>query len=47
MKQKKIMLLGRSHYLLPAIEAAHKLSVYVITCNYQFNSIAYQMEWHR
>ena len=47
MKQKKLMLLGGSHYLLPAIEAAHKLGVYVIACNYQFDSIAYQVEWHR
>lgn len=34
MKQKKLMLLGGSRYLLPAIEAAHKLGVYVITCDY-------------
>jgi len=28
MKQKKLMLLGGSHYLIPAIEAAHKLGAY-------------------
>ena len=27
MKQKKLMLLGGSHYLMPAIYAAHKLGV--------------------
>jgi hypothetical protein len=27
MKQKKLMLLGGSHYLIPAIETAHKLGV--------------------
>ena len=31
MSQKKLMLLGGSRYLLPAIEAAHKLGAYVIT----------------
>lgn len=34
MKQKKLMLLGGSHYLIPAIEAAHKLGAAVITCDY-------------
>jgi len=28
MKQKKLMLLGGIRYLLPVIEAAHKLGVY-------------------
>ena len=27
MKQKKLMLLGGSHYLMPAIEAAHGLPI--------------------
>lgn len=31
---KKLMLLGGSRYLLPVIEAAQKLGVYVITCDY-------------
>lgn len=31
---KKLMLLGGSRYLLPVIEAAHKLGIYVITCDY-------------
>ena len=31
---KKLLLLGGSRYLLPAIEAAHELGVYVITCDY-------------
>ena len=30
MKQKKLTLLGGSHYLLPVIEAAHKMGVHVI-----------------
>ena len=46
MKQKKLMLLGGPHYLMPTIKAAHKLGAYVITCDYQFDSIAYQVEWH-
>ena len=33
MKQKKLMLLGGSHYLMPAIEVAHKLGAAVITCD--------------
>ena len=35
MKQKKLMLLGGSRYLLPAIEAAHKLGAYVIMVEQQ------------
>lgn len=31
MKQKRLMLLGGLRYLLPVIEEAHKLGVYVIT----------------
>lgn len=31
---KKLMLLGGSHYLIPVIDAAHKLGIYVITCDY-------------
>lgn len=33
-EQKKIMLLGGSRYIVPVIEAAHKLDCYVITCDY-------------
>ena len=42
MKQKKLMLLGGSHYLMPAIEAAHKLGAYVITCDYLPNNYAHK-----
>lgn len=31
MTKKKLMLLGGIRYLLPVIEAAHKMGVYVIT----------------
>lgn len=31
---KKLLLLGGSRYLVPVIEAAHKLGLYVITCDY-------------
>lgn len=31
---KKLLLLGGARYLLPVIEAAHKLGIYVITCDY-------------
>lgn len=33
MKQKKLMLLGGLRYLLPIIEEAHKLGIYVITAD--------------
>ena len=48
MKQKKLMLLGGLRYLLPVIEAAHKLGIYVITCDYLPNNIAhkYSDEYH-
>lgn len=48
MKQKKIMLLGGLRYLLPVIEAAHKLGYYVITCDYLPDNIAhkYSDEYH-
>ena len=41
-KQKKLMLLGGLRYLLPVIEAAHKLGIYVITCDYLPNNIAHK-----
>ena len=48
MKQKKLMLLGGLRYLLPVIEAAHKLGIYVITCDYIPENIAhkYSDEYH-
>lgn len=41
-KQKKLMLLGGLRYLLPVIEAAHKLGYYVITCDYLPDNIAHK-----
>lgn len=38
---KKILLLGGSGYLLPVIEAAHKLGLYVITCDYLPDNVAH------
>ena len=40
--QKKLMLLGGIRYLLPVIEAAHKLGVYVITADYLPDNIAHK-----
>ena len=39
---KKLMLLGGMRYLVTVIEAAHKLGVYVITCDYLPNNIAHK-----
>lgn len=36
------MLLGGLRYLLPVIEAAHKLGIYVITCDYLPDNIAHK-----
>lgn len=46
--QKKLMLLGGIRYLLPAIAAAHKHGIYVITVDYLPNNIAhkYSDEYH-
>ena len=33
-EQKKLMLLGGSRYIIPIIEKAHELELYVITCDY-------------
>lgn len=41
-KQKKLMILGGSSFAIPVIEAAHKLGVYVITCDYLPNNIAHK-----
>ena len=42
MKQKKLMLLGGLRYLLPVIEEAQKLGVYVITADYMPDNIAHK-----
>ncbi len=42
MPQKKLMLLGGLRYLLPMIEEAHKLGVYVITADYLPDNIAHK-----
>lgn len=42
LKQKKLMLLGGLRYLIPVIEAAHKLGIYVITCDYLPDNIAHK-----
>ena len=48
MKQKKLMLLGGIRYLVPVIEKAHELGLYVITCDYLPDNIAhkYSDEYH-
>lgn len=42
MAQKRLMLLGGLRYLLPIIEEAHKLGVYVITADYLPDNIAHK-----
>ena len=39
---KKLMLLGGMRYLIPVIEAAHKMGIYVITCDYLPENIAHK-----
>lgn len=39
---KKILFLGGSRYLVPVIEIAHKLGLYVITCDYLPNNDAHK-----
>ena len=39
---KKLMILGGSRYALPVIKAAHKLGLYVITCDYLPDNIAHR-----
>ena len=48
MKQKKLLLLGGLRYLIPVIEATHKLGHYAITCDYLPDNIAhrYSDEYH-
>ncbi len=47
-KQKKLMLLGGLRYLIPVIEAAHRLGHYVITVDYVPGNVAhgYSDEYH-
>lgn len=42
MEQKRLMLLGGLRYLLPIIDEAHKLGVYVITVDYIPDNIAHK-----
>lgn len=39
---KKLLLLGGSRYLMPVIESAHKLGIYVITCDYLPDNYAHK-----
>jgi len=39
---KKLLLLGGLRYLIPVIESAHKLGIYVITCDYLPDNIAHK-----
>lgn len=40
-KQKKTLLLGGDHLLIPVIKAAHELGCYVITVDYLPDNIAH------
>lgn len=40
--QKRLMLLGGLRYLLPVIEEAHRMGIYVITADYLPNNIAHK-----
>lgn len=42
MNMRKLMILGGSRYALPVIEAAHKLGIYTITCDYLPDNIAHK-----
>lgn len=42
MAQKKLMLLGGLRYLLPVIEEAHKMGIYVITADYLPDNFAHK-----
>lgn len=41
-EQKRLLLLGGSRYILPIIEAAKKLGIYTITCDYLPDNIAHK-----
>ena len=43
MNQKKLLLLGGSHYLRPVIREAHALGLYVITCDYLPDNSAHKL----
>lgn len=43
---KKLLILGGSRYILPVIEAAHKLGAYVITADYLPDNIAHKYSDH-
>lgn len=47
-KQKKLLLLGGLRYLIPVINTAHELGIYVITCDYIPDNIAHNFsdEFH-
>ena len=40
--KKKLMLLGSARYLLPVLEAARKLDIYTVTCDYLPDGIAHR-----
>ena len=40
--QKKILLLGGSRYLMPVIDVAHKLGLYVITADFLPDNYAHK-----
>lgn len=40
---KKLLLLGGSRYLVPVIETAHNLGLYVITCDYLPDNTAHKL----
>ena len=42
MERKKLLILGGSFYLLPLIEKAHELGVYVITADYLPDNAAHK-----
>lgn len=42
MSQKKLMVLGGIRYVIPVIEAAHKVGAYVITADYLPDNIAHK-----
>lgn len=42
MAQKRLLLLGGLRYLLPVIEEAHRMGIYVITADYLPNNIAHK-----
>ena len=43
MTQKRLLLLGGSRYLRPVIKEAHKLGIYVITCDYLPDNYAHKI----